>query len=426
MMQPAGSGLPTIGSGIPMASEEDIEEGVGAPFLPNYKFAGPAVGFMPPRFTRFCDAQQRQRFGMHAVNVGKILLTPNCLITLVLAETALFLCRHYKFEIMIHVAVFITVVVFPLAFSINTVFQRRDRALDDLALLKSAGLAWFLLHQEWHDKLADPQCAKMSPAEIDAMKNDPAQYNALVTTFCSGHLSQAHDELRTLFKKIRLYLTTPDWHYAYATGDENCKDSRVRGRNQMLQNVFAAFQKVSACNERLRMGANAAAHIKVPHVIQPPIIARLMHWTFFMIQSFEKLRGIREYRSPVTIRSFTKTLTFVGPIGLTPYFSYLAGTYKSEWIGYALCAFISFAFTAMTHVQGMGENVFGNANNDTLALNDFDIDEWRGKASCFGVPNGIASTGRAPPRDSLRQGLLDPASTLDLDEDSQARASPDV
>ena len=52
---------------------------------------------------------------------------------------------HYSFN----AALFVSPIVFPLAFSINTDFQRREKVLDDLANFKSSSMLWFFCMREW-------------------------------------------------------------------------------------------------------------------------------------------------------------------------------------------------------------------------------------------------------------------------------------
>ena len=56
---------------------------------------------------------------------------------------AVYLFQVYNMMFDISVALFVSPIVFPLAFSINSDFQRREKVLEDLAAFKSAGIAWY-------------------------------------------------------------------------------------------------------------------------------------------------------------------------------------------------------------------------------------------------------------------------------------------
>ena len=318
---------------LPITGEFDMH----TPFSPAYQFTAPAVGHVPPMFTGCCDLQQRQRAWFHAQNVARLLLSWGTLTTLLLAEGATALCLHYGGDVQLHPAIFITVLVFPLAFSINATYQRRERALDDLAILKSSSVAWFLLHQEWAAKLVDPKLCELPERKLKRHTERLKQHNI---AYGKWHLEHTYTTLQVLFKEISVYLSTTDTQYAIDS-DMPGKQGRVAGRNEMLRRISYAFKEVSFANERLRMASLAAAKTNLGYFpVQAPILTRPIHWTFFMLQAWEKLRGIREYRSPTSIRSFTKILTFTVPSLMAPYWAYL-GELNGHWSAYYACAFMA-------------------------------------------------------------------------------------
>ena len=50
----------------------------------------------------------------------------------------------------IHLILLVSPIVFPLAFSIVTDFQRREKVLEDLGLFKSSTMIWYFCMREWH------------------------------------------------------------------------------------------------------------------------------------------------------------------------------------------------------------------------------------------------------------------------------------
>ena len=70
-----------------------------------------------------------------------------------------------------------------------------------------------------------------------------------------------------------------------------------------------------------------------------------------MCLSFERLRVVREYRSPRSIRSFNKVFIMFLPIILGPYFVHVGKESKSEWQPYCVAILIAFVFSALQGAQ---------------------------------------------------------------------------
>ena len=70
---------------------------------------------------------------------------------MVLAGLVTYACKELKLQYDVHVALFISPIVFPLAFSINTDFQRREKVLEDLAIFKSSAMMWFFCMRDWRE-----------------------------------------------------------------------------------------------------------------------------------------------------------------------------------------------------------------------------------------------------------------------------------
>ena len=63
----------------------------------------------------------------------------------ILAEVSVYIFQTFGVSFDIPVNLFVTPIAFPLAFSINTDFQRREKVLEDLAVFKSSGLSFCIL-----------------------------------------------------------------------------------------------------------------------------------------------------------------------------------------------------------------------------------------------------------------------------------------
>lgn len=129
-----------------------------------------------------------------------------------------------------------------------------------------------------------------------------------------------------------------------------------------------------------------------------------------MCWSFERLRVVREYRSPRTIRAFTKVLIFFLPLLLSPYYIYVGrssvhtttGTAKlaepvttasptpmmqqsetkrgTAWPAYFLAVLVSFVFGSLQAVEDALDDPF-----DGISEDDINLDQVRYMVNCHRV-----------------------------------------
>eukprot|EP00795_Rhopilema_esculentum_P017164 gene17164-8706_t len=93
-----------------------------------------------------------------------------------------------------------------------------------------------------------------------------------------------------------------------------------------------------------------------------------------MCLSFERLRVIREYRSPRSIRSFTKIFIFALPLLLSPYYVYLGRQVNNRWSPYFIAVLVAFLFGALQGVQDKLDDPFDGMSEDDINLET--LDEW--------------------------------------------------
>ena len=89
-----------------------------------------------------------------------------------------------------------------------------------------------------------------------------------------------------------------------------------------------------------------------------------------MCLSFERLRVIREYRSPRSIRSFTKVLILLLPVVLSPYYIYLSEKTndKNSWSPYYIAVLVALVFGALQGVQDKLDDPFDGMSEDDINL----------------------------------------------------------
>ena len=109
-------------------------------------------------------------------------------------------------------------------------------------------------------------------------------------------------------------------------------------RKVILCAIYEDFSDVNQLIERVRAS-------KLPY--NGAIVSRAIHLLNMMCQSFERLRTVREYRSPRSIRSFNKVFIVFLPVILAPYFVHVGLKSKSFWQPYCIAVIIAFVFATL-------------------------------------------------------------------------------
>ena len=78
-----------------------------------------------------------------------------------------------------------------------------------------------------------------------------------------------------------------------------------------------------------------------------PLLARVIHFLSLMSLALERLRVVKEYRSPRSIRAFNKVLILFLPIFTAPYFVYQGRQSNSKWASYFISILVAFVFATL-------------------------------------------------------------------------------
>ena len=244
------------------------------------------------------------------------------ILQMLLAALSVYVFRYLDISFDFHVSLFVSPIVFPLAFSINTDFQRREKVLEDLANFKSSAMLWFFCMREWK-----------TAARLD-----------------DDWLAAVHMKLKNMMFNLREYLLT----------------DKIERREFIARCLYEDFSDANQLIERVRasdLPTNTA------------IISRAIHLLNMLCLSFERLRVIREYRSPRAIRSLNKVLILFLPMILSPYFVFLSKKEDtSQWSPYYIAVLVAAVFGALQGVQDKLDDPFDGMSEDDIKLQT--IDDW--------------------------------------------------
>ena len=189
------------------------------------------------------------------------------LIVTILAVISTSICITYDLTADFPLTLIATAVVFPIVFSINGAYKRREAALREYGSIKAHGKAIYFVTRDW---LVDPSEHTLSLAKT--------KLGQLLAS-CRDLLTDEHTNFRD--KEERVYQRFSELSYFIKT--------ELRGNG-------LASGEVSRTNQYLSK----------------------------MFTSFENLKHIYQYRTPQTLRMFSNFFVIILPIIYGPYFAHEA------------------------------------------------------------------------------------------------------
>ncbi|MBK8978451.1 MAG: hypothetical protein IPM29_21330 [Planctomycetes bacterium] len=230
-------------------------------------------------------------------------------IVVVLALAATWLCRRFDVVAELPASLIGVAVVFPIVFSIHAAYRRREEALRAIANIQGDGTALVLAARHW---VAEP--------DPDLERGVAAAVGDVLTAMAAF----LRDRSRT-------------------------SDDRRR--------VHTALARLSRQVQRLR-GAGVA----------PPEMARA-HDSLRMIYAwFEELANIADYRTPQSLRAYSKVFLNAFPLLFAPQFALLGAQY-GDAIGYGIAVVYGVVLVALDNVQDRLEDPF-----DLDGIDDIDLE----------------------------------------------------
>lgn len=254
---------------------------------------------------------------MEVIKSIKLILQPNSLIVAVLSVLATYFCIIYEIYAEFPLTLIGIAVVFPIVFSISGAYARREQALKFYATLKAHGRGLYFLARDW-----TPNADEL-------------------------HLGRLRYILKGILGGLRhLFLM------------------KVEESEEKEKFVYKKFSELSLylkdCQEQ---GMSTS------------IVSRGYQYMGLMMDSFEGMKHIFEYRTPVTLRAYSKIFTYVLPIVYGPYFANLA-----QDIPYYLFFIVPFLFSitlvSLDNIQDHLENPFDMVGEDDVVINEKKFAKW--------------------------------------------------
>jgi hypothetical protein len=205
--------------------------------------------------------------------------------------------------------------VFPIVFSINAAYTRRETALAEYASIKAHGQAIHLATRDW-----------MSDVDAD-------------------RLAALRKILENALVNIRETLASP------------VEQLRVNEAK-----VYADFDALSIfVRDRLRADGLSTSEV-----------SRCNQYVSKMLMSFESIKHIHEYRTPISIRTFSDFFIVILPVLYAPYFAAIGADYPFP-LNFVPPVVLTLVLVTLDNIQDHLENPFDQLGEDDIV---FDVDSF--------------------------------------------------
>ncbi len=238
-----------------------------------------------------------------------LIINHKTVIVTVLAIIATWVCVQYDIHADLSLSMLSMAIIFPIVFAINSAYQRREEALGYLAGIKGYCIAIFLAVKHWGD-------------------NELADHDLLVKT--SLHINNVVGEIKN-----------------YLVSDKH---------GPMEFKVYHAISSLSKNLQEMRTILNASE------------MSRINEYVSMMIVDYENLKIIKEYRTPITLKTYSRSFIYTFPVIFSPFFASTMGVFSLPLITYAIPVVYSFILISLINIQDHMEDPFDGIGEDDIKI----------------------------------------------------------
>ena len=241
------------------------------------------------------------------INYKTILIT-------ILSVVSTYFCIQYNITAQFPDMLVGVAIVFPVVFSIGSAYTRRETALQRLSDFKGHAVAIYFAMRDW------PTDKNNTLAE---------QGRALI--------------LDMVFIMKDMFKTSHDQDW---TNNE--------------KGIYQKFSDLSKLTMQMR-----------DYGTQSGEISRINQYVSKMIIAFDNMKIIHNYRTPITLRAYSKVFIYIFPIIYGPYFASAHMDYSMH-LEYAMPVLYSFILVSLDNIQDHLENPFDEVGEDDTKIDAHD------------------------------------------------------
>jgi hypothetical protein len=201
-------------------------------------------------------------------------------------------------------------IVFPVVFSIGSAYTRRETALQRFADFKGHAVALYYATRDW---------------TADKNNDLPNQSKQLI------------NEMMILMKDMFKTAHDPEW-----------RENETK--------MYQLFSKLSLLTMEMRK-----------YGVQSGEISRVSQYVSKIIIAFDNMKIIHNYRTPITLRTYSKVFIYIFPIIYGPYFASTFNDYSAS-LEYVMPVLYSFILVSLDNIQDNLENPFDDVGEDDINI----------------------------------------------------------
>ncbi len=244
-----------------------------------------------------------------------LIINYKTLIITMLAVISTYVCDRYDLTARFPDMLVGVAIVFPVVFSISSAYTRRETALQRLSDFKGHAVAIYYASRDWTS---------------DKNNNLPERARALV--------NELTRTMRDMFTRHH----RTDWE-------------------KYEHKVYRLFSELSQFTMELpRYG------------VQGSEMSRISQYVSKMIIAFDNLKVIHAYRTPITLRAYSKVFIYIFPIIYGPYFAATASDYAHS-LEYVMPVLYSFILVSLDNIQDHLEHPFDEVGEDDIRIDEQDM-----------------------------------------------------
>ena len=206
-------------------------------------------------------------------------------------------------------------IVFPVVFSIGSAYNRRESALQRFSDFKGHAIAIFYATRDW---------------TTDKDHDLPQQVRDIVS------------EMMMIMRKM----------------------FTSNNRSELLENerkIYGHFSRLSGITNAMRQ-----------HGVQTSETSRVNQYVSKMIIAFDNLQVVHTYRTPVTLRAYSKVFIYIFPIIYGPYFASTFNDFSAN-LEYVMPILYSFILVSLDNIQDHLEHPFDEIGEDDIKIEEQSI-----------------------------------------------------
>ena len=235
------------------------------------------------------------------------------LVVTALSLVSTWLCMKYNYQANFPLTLVGIAIVFPVVFSIDSAYKRRERALALLADFDAHLKALYMAPKDW--------------------------------------LRNIDDEFLNRFKTdlVDVYATVKNFFITKNAGIETEKG------------ITEALARLSDATQKLR-----------DYDLPAGEMSRVNQYLSKILIDIENLKTIYFYRTPITLRAYSRVFIYSFPVIYGPYFVYAAQSY-SVGLEYMMPVLFSFILVSLDNIQAHLESPFDQVGEDDIK---FDVEKF--------------------------------------------------